>query len=99
MVRGPGHQIKFYFLPQTWYGRLLAAVLGVIFLSLLIFFFTLFLIIFALLAIFTTIYMSLFSRKSPKTTSPNIIQVEFLPADPHEEPKKPDRPNQICPPK
>ncbi len=99
MVRVPDHQIKFYILPQTWYGRLLAAVVGAIFLLLLIFFFTLFLIIFALLAIFTTIYMFLFSRKSPETTSPNIIQVEYLLADPHEEPKKPDRPNQICPPK
>lgn len=70
--------MRIYTLPQTWYGRLLAAVVGVLLLLLAIFFFTFFLIIFALAAIAMTIYVFLFGRKYEKTTSADMIQVEYF---------------------
>ncbi|MEJ2069375.1 MAG: hypothetical protein P8X49_02000 [Syntrophobacterales bacterium] len=71
-------RVRIYTLPQTWYGRLLAAVVGVLLLLLAIFFFTFFLIIFALAAIAMTIYVFLFGRKYEKTTSADMIQVEYF---------------------
>jgi predicted membrane protein len=90
MAKEPDLNVKFFIVPQTWYGRLFAAVAGALLFLLLIFFFTLFLIVFVLLAIVVTIYIFLFGRKFEKTTSPNIIQVEYFLASPEEEPKNPD---------
>ena len=78
MTNGMNQKVRIYTLPQTWYGRLLAAVVGVVLLLLAIFFFTFFIIVFALAAIITTIYVSLFGRKYGKTTTSNMIQVEYL---------------------
>ncbi len=83
MSNGPNPRIKFYTLPQTWYGRLLGAVVGAVLLLLAIFFFTFFIIVFALVAIVTTVYLSLFGRPyeppaSPETGRPDLIRVENL---------------------
>ena len=77
--------IRFYTLPQTWYGRLLAAMVGVVLLVLAIFFFTFFIIVFVLSAIVMTIYVFLFGKKYEKTTSTDMIQVEYILDDPQEE--------------
>ena len=54
MLQGPNKQVNFYIVPQTWYGRLLTAVVGAVLFILLIFFFTFFslYIFFALLSHF-----------------------------------------------
>jgi predicted membrane protein len=78
MINRMNERVRIYTLPQTWYGRLLAAVVGVLLLLLAIFFFTFFLIIFALAAIAMTIYVFLFGRKYEKTTSADMIQVEYF---------------------
>ncbi len=93
MVKEPIHHVKFFIVPQTWYGRLFAAVAGILLLLLLIFFFTLFLIIFALLAVVVTIYVFLFGRKIEKPTSSNIIRVEYFVANPQEESKNSNQQN------
>ncbi len=83
MSNGPNPKFKIYTFPQTWYGRLVAAVVGAVMLLLAIFFFTFFLIIFAVAAIVMTIYLSLFGRQygkptPPDTIRPDIIRVEYL---------------------
>jgi membrane protein implicated in regulation of membrane protease activity len=83
MPNGPQPRIKFYTLPQTWYGRLLGAVVGAVLLLLAIFFFTFFIIIFVVAAIAMTVYLSLFGRRyeeptSPDTIRPDVIRVENL---------------------
>jgi uncharacterized membrane protein YgaE (UPF0421/DUF939 family) len=78
MPNGPNPKMKFYTLPQTWYGRLLGAVVGAVVLLLAIFFFTFFLIIFAVVAIVATVYLSLFGRRYEQPASPNIILVENM---------------------
>ena len=84
MTNRMNQNIRFYTLPQTWYGRLLAAVVGVVLLLLAIFFFTFFIIVFALSAIVMTIYVFLFGKKYEKTSSANMIQVEYILDDPPE---------------
>jgi hypothetical protein len=91
MEKGP--KIRIYTLPQTWYGRLLATVVGVVLLVLGIFFFTIFLAIFALLIIVGSIYMFFSAPKPQEPTSPNVIQIEYShdnsldePSDPHQHP-------------
>jgi len=98
MAQDPNQIVKFYIMPQTWYGRLLAAVVGVLLLLVGIFFFTLFLIIFGILAIITTIYLFLFGRKPEKTTPMDIIQIEYLLANPQDEPRDLDQPKEKLPP-
>ena len=78
MTQKLDQNITIYTLPQTWYGRFLAAVVGALLFFLAIFFFTFFIIIFALLAIVATVYLFLFGRKQEKTTPSNIIQVEYF---------------------
>ena len=88
MPQGPNPRLKIYTLPQTWYGRLLATVVGAVVLLLAIFFFTFFLIIFVVAAIVMTVYLSLFGRKyeepappesfRPDMMRPDIIRVENL---------------------
>jgi uncharacterized membrane protein YdbT with pleckstrin-like domain len=85
MANRMNQNIRFYTLPQTWYGRLLAAVVGVVLLLLAIFFFTFFIIVFALSAIIMTIYVFLFGKKYEKTASGNMIQVEYIFDDAPEE--------------
>lgn len=85
MTNQMNQKITFYTLPQTWYGRLLAAVVGALLLLLAIFFFTFFIIIFVLSAVVMTIYVFLFGRKQEKTTTPNMIQVEYLFTDAKDE--------------
>ena len=85
MTNGMNQRVRIYTLPQTWYGRLLAAVVGVVLLLLAIFFFTFFIIIFALAAIITTIYVFLFGRKYEKSTSADMIQVEYFLDDSQDE--------------
>jgi hypothetical protein len=93
MANGPNPRIKFYTLPQTWYGRLLGAVVGAVLLLLAIFFFTFFLIIFAVVAVITTIYLTLFGRRYEppvppdifRPDRPDIIQVENLLDHPEDE--------------
>jgi len=85
MTNRMNQNIRIYTLPQTWYGRLLAAVVGVVLLLLAIFFFTFFIIIFAISAIVMTIYIFLFGKKYEKTTSANMIQVEYFLDDPQDE--------------
>ncbi len=98
MERPPEHLVKFYLMPQTWYSRLFAALLGALLFILLIFFFTLFLIVFAFLAVALTIYMLLFGRKPQQAASPNFIRVEYSLAHPAEDPENPDQPKKIPPP-
>jgi glucan phosphoethanolaminetransferase (alkaline phosphatase superfamily) len=71
-------KIRIYTLPQTWYGRLLTAVVGVVLLVLAIFFFTFFIIVFAISAIIMTIYIFLFGKKYEETTSEDMIKVEYF---------------------
>mgnify|MGYP005848663031 CR=1 FL=1 len=90
MSSGPHQRIKIYTLPQTWYGRLLGAVVGAVLLLLAIFFFTFFIIIFAVVAIAATVYLFLFGRKyegptSPDKIRPDIIRVEYLPDNSEDE--------------
>lgn len=98
MLKEPGQQVQFYIVSQTWYGRLLAAVVGVLLLLLFFFFFTLFVIIFGLLAIVGTIYMFLFGRNPEKTASTKIIQVEYFLANPREKPGDLDQRQEKFPP-
>ena len=91
MTNGMNQKVRIYTLPQTWYGRLLAAVVGVVLLLLAIFFFTFFIIVFALAAIITTIYVFLFGRKYEKTTSGDMIQVEYFFDDSQDESDVSDR--------
>jgi hypothetical protein len=91
MKCNPNPKIKIYTLPQTWYGRLLATVVGALVLLLGIFFFTLFLVIFALLAIVLTIYISFSGRRPEKTPSPNIIHIEYSLDNSKDEPSDPSR--------
>lgn len=91
MQFNPNQKIRIYTLPQTWYGRLLATVVGALVLLLGIFFFTLFLVIFALLAIVFTIYISFAGRKPEKTMSPNIIRIEYSHDNNEDEPSDPSR--------
>jgi uncharacterized membrane protein YgaE (UPF0421/DUF939 family) len=93
MTNGMNQKVRIYTFPQTWYGRLLAAVVGVVLLLLAIFFFTFFIIVFALAAIITTIYVFLFGRKYNKTTSADMIQVEYFLDDSQEESEVHDRKN------
>jgi membrane protein implicated in regulation of membrane protease activity len=95
MSNGPQPKCQIYTLPQTWYGRLIGAVVGVVLLLLAIFFFTFFLIIFAMAAIAMTVYLSLFGRRyegppSPETFRPDIIRVENLLEDSEDESEKRD---------
>lgn len=85
MANRMNQKVRIYTLPQTWYGRLLGAVVGVVLLLLAIFFFTFFIIVFALSAIVMTIYIFLFGKKYEKTTSADMIQVEYILDDPPEE--------------
>ena len=89
MQFNPNQKIKIYTLPQTWYGRLLATVVGALLLLLGIFFFTLFFVIFAILAIVFTIYISFSGRKPEKTASPNIIRIEYYHDNSEDEPSDP----------
>lgn len=94
MSNGPNPRIKFYTLPQTWYGRLLGAVVGAVVLLLAIFFFTFFLIIFAIAAIVMTVYLTLFGRPyeappSSEKIRPDIIRVENLLDHPDDESEDP----------
>jgi membrane protein implicated in regulation of membrane protease activity len=78
MTNRMNQKVRIYTLPQTWYGRLLAAVVGVLLIVLAIFFFTFFIIVFALLAIIMTIYVFLFGKKYEKAKSEDMIQVEYF---------------------
>lgn len=98
MIQGPNRQVNFYIVPQTWYGRLIATVVGAVLFILLIFFFTFFLIIFGLIAIITTIYIFFFGRKPEKASSTDIIQVEYLLANPQDEAKVLDQHKEKIPP-
>jgi hypothetical protein len=84
-------KIRIYTLPHTWYGRLLATVVGVLLLVLGIFFFTIFLVIFGLLAIFLSIYVFFSGPKPEKSTSPNVIQIEYSLDNSQDEPSDPDQ--------
>ena len=85
MTNGMNQRVRIYTLPQTWYGRLLAAVVGVVLLLLAIFFFTFFIIVFALTAIVMTVYVFLFGKKYEETTSADMIRVEYFLDDPQGE--------------